>query len=342
MNPAIINLAAFTALVLIIWLVSKLVATRNVFTGKSRQQKTLTEDILKQLYHVEQSKRTATITDLSGALQVKRSKILPIVEATTASGLLHSTNEALYLTDTGREYALKIVRVHRLWEKYLAEKTGYQPSEWHFLAEKMEHKLEDEDIKKLSSSLGNPMFDPHGDPIPSAQGEISEVKWLPLPSYPTNKPGKIVHIEDEPDVIYQQILAKRIFVGSHILVQKSTASEVVISCEGQQHSFSPIVAANINIEELSAEESYEQDAQRLSTLESGEMAKVLGISQECRGANRRRLLDLGILPGTAIEVDLKSPLRDPIAYRVKNTSIALRNSLADLILINKTGGDDNS
>jgi DtxR family transcriptional regulator, Mn-dependent transcriptional regulator len=342
MNPAIINLGIFAALVLVTWLIIKLITTRNVFAGKSRQQKTLTEDILKQLYHVEQSKRTATITDLSGALQVKRSKILPIVEATTASGLLHSTNEALYLTDAGRAYALKIVRVHRLWEKYLAEKTGYQHSDWHYLAEKMEHKLKDDDINKLSSSLGNPMFDPHGDPIPSAQGEVSEVKWLPLPSFPVNTAGKIVHIEDEPGVIYQQILAKRIFVGSHIMVQHSSASEVIITCEGQKHSFSPIVAANINIEELSAEESYQQDAQRLSTLESGEMAVVLGISQECRGANRRRLLDLGILPGTTIEVDLKSPLRDPIAYRVKNTSIALRNSLADLILINKTTSHGNN
>jgi DtxR family Mn-dependent transcriptional regulator len=335
MNPAAINLLVFIALVLIAWLLIKLVTKRSVLDSKLHQQKTLTEDILKQLYHVEQSNRTATITDLSGALKIRRTKILPIVEATTASGLIHSTDEALHLTDIGREYALKIVRVHRLWEKYLAEKTGFQPSEWHYLAEKMEHKLNESDIDKLSKSLGNPMFDPHGDPIPSAQGEVSDVKWLPLPSYPINKPGKIVHIEDEPGVVYQQILAKRILIGSHIVVKKSSNSEIVISSEGENHYFSPIVAANINVAELSEEETFEENAVRLSSLASGEMAEVVGISQECRGANRRRLLDLGILPGTSIEVDLESPLRDPIAYRVRNTSIALRNSLADLILINK-------
>ena len=105
--------------------------------------------------------------------------------------------------------------------------------------------------------------------------------------------------------------------------------------EGENHYFSPIVAANINVSELSEEESFEENAVRLSSLASGEWAEVVGISQECRGANRRRLLDLGILPGTSIEVDLESPMKDPIAYRVRNTSIALRNSLADLILINK-------
>jgi len=336
MNPAAINLLAFVLLIGVIWLAVKLITKRNVLEGKVNQRKTITEDILKQLYHVAQSKRTATITDLSGALQIRRSKLLPLVEAITASGLIQSTGEALELTDSGREYALKIVRVHRLWEKYLAEKTGFQPSDWHYLAEKMEHKLNEDDIDKLSTSLGNPLFDPHGDPIPSAQGEVSEVKWVPLPTYPVNIPGKIVHIEDEPGVIYQQILAKRILIGSHIVVKKSTNSEVIISSEGEDHHFTPIVAANINVAALSKEETFEENAVRLSSLESGEVAEVIGISQECRGANRRSLLELGILPGTAIEVDIKSPMRDPIAYRVRNTSIALRNSLADLILINKT------
>ena len=336
MNPAALNLLIFIGLLLLIWPLFKLVTTRNILQGKLRQQKTLTEDILKQLYHVEQSKRTATLSDLSGALKIRRSKILPVVEAMTTSELIQLTDEALRLTLSGREYALKIVRVHRLWEKYLAERTGHQQSEWHYLAEKMEHKLDEADISRLSSTLGNPMFDPHGDPIPSEQGEVVPVKWMPLPSYPENKPGKIVHIEDEPGVVYQQILAKRIFIGSHIVVKKSSGSKVIIACEGQEHSFSPIVAANISVEPLSDEEEYEKNTIRLSSLESGEIAEVVGISQECRGANRRRLLDLGILPGTAIEVDLKSPLLDPIAYRVRNTSIALRNSLADLILINKT------
>ena len=190
MSPAAINLIGFALLVGIIWLVIKLITKRNVLEGKDHKQKTLTEDILKQLYHVQQSDRTATITDLSGALQIRRKKILPIVESITASGLIKSTGDVLALTNSGREYALKIVRVHRLWEKYLAEKTGFQHSDWHYLAEKMEHKLNEEDINKLSTSLGNPMFDPHGDPIPSAHGEISDVKWVPLPAYQINKIGR--------------------------------------------------------------------------------------------------------------------------------------------------------
>lgn len=342
MNPAAINLFLFIGFIIVGWAIYKLVLSRNLLHSKLQKQKTITEDILKQLYHVEQSNRTATISDLSGALKIRRSRILPIVVDMSKSKLIESTDEALHLSNTGREYALKIIRIHRLWEKYLAEKTGHQQAEWHYLAEKMEHKLDETEISKLSAELGNPMYDPHGDPIPTAQGEVVPIKWVPLPTYPQNTPGKIAHIEDEPGVIYQQILAKRIFVGSHIKIKSLNNSEIIITSEGQDHSFSPIVAANISIEPLNADEAYEENAVRLSSLALGETAKVLGISKECRGANRRRLLDLGILPGTSIEVDLRSPMRDPIAYKVRNTSIALRNSLADRILINKIDSDDNN
>jgi len=335
MKPQILYLLIFFGLAFVIMLVYKLISSNNVLHSKHKKQKTIIEDILKQLYHVEHSNRTATVSDLAGALEIGRRNILPVVVEMTASRLIQANDELLKLTNEGREYALKIIRVHRLWEKYLAEKTGHQQSDWHYLAEKMEHELDEEEINMLSSSLGNPMFDPHGDPIPSAAGKVAKVKWVPLPSYPENKPAKIVHIEDEPGVIYQQILAKRIFVGSHIKIKNSDNKEITIISEGQEHQFSPIIAANISVEPLNEDEVYEENAVRLSSLVKGEMAEVLGISKECRGANRRRLLDLGILPGTQIEVDLSSPIRDPIAYRVRNTSIALRNSLADRILINR-------
>ena len=335
MNPAVINLLVFFGIVLVIYLGYTLYQRSTLPLNAKKREKNLTEDILKQLFHVEHSERQATLSDLSGALKVRRRTILPVVEAATASGLLTMNDDILKLTPEGREYAVRIVRVHRLWEKYLAEKTGHNPSEWHYLAEKMEHKLDEKDIAELSSILGDPLFDPHGDPIPDNSGEMRDVKWKPLPSYPVNKPGKIVHIEDEPGVIYQQILDKKILIGSQFTITESSNNMVTFICEGQEHRFSSIVAANINVMPLDEEEVYEANAVRLSSLHEGENATIVGLSQECRGASRRRLLDLGILPGTGIEVDMQSPLRDPVAYRVRNTSIALRNELADFILINK-------
>ncbi len=336
MNPAILNLIAFAVLVIGGWLLVKALSTKNIMLSRVKKQKTITEDILKQLFHVQQSKRTATINSLSGALKIRRSKILPMIVQMTQAGLVETINDTIRLTEEGSSYGLKIIRTHRLWEKYLAEKTGHQAADWHYLAEKMEHQLTENETTALSNSLGNPLFDPHGDPIPTKEGDIAPVEWIPLPTYPVNTPGKIAHIEDEPGVVYQQILAKRILVGSHVKIMESGKNEIIISSEGQNHSFSPIVAANISIIPLNSDEVYEESAERLSSLKKNQEAEVIGISKECRGANRRRLLDLGILQGTKIQVDMESPLKDPIAYRVRNTSIALRNSLADLILIKKT------
>ena len=336
MNPALLNLLVFGGFVLLAWLAYRIFEKKDLLQSKIKKEKTLTEDILKQLFHVEESKSNATLDNLSGALQLKRKSIFPVVENMTKNGLVSLDNNRIELTEEGRTYALRIIRVHRLWEKYLAERTGHHASDWHSLAEKMEHKLSDEQTLQLESTLGNPMFDPHGDPIPNELGEISDIAWTPLPSYSLNNPGKIVHIEDEPEVIYRQILDKRLFVGSHIKLVERNSNEVKFLCEGVEHHFSSIVAANIHVAELNANEIFEENALRLSALTEGENAQVIGLSKECRGANRRRLLDLGILPGTAIEIDLKSPLKDPIAYRVRNTSIALRKSLSDLILINKS------
>ncbi|MEN8247997.1 MAG: metal-dependent transcriptional regulator [Bacteroidota bacterium] len=335
MSPAALNLIIFFSIVLVVGLALLLTGKRISIQGKFRKLEVLREDILKQLFHVENGKRTATISDLSGVLKISRTKLLPIIESMTSEGDINLEDDKLFLSEAGKEKALKIIRTHRLWEKYLAEKTGHEAEEWHYMAEQMEHKLDDNDLAKLTAILGDPLYDPHGDPIPSKEGQIIAVKWQPLPSFPVNQPGKIVHIEDEPAVVYEQILEKRIFIGSHIIITRSSANEIVFKCEGQEHKLSPIVAANINIEPLDEGELFEDNAIRLSALKTGESASIIGLSQECRGANRRRLLDLGLLPGTEVKVDMFSPMKDPVAYQIRNTSIALRNSLADLVLIKK-------
>ncbi|MBK9229766.1 MAG: hypothetical protein IPO15_02505 [Anaerolineae bacterium] len=65
-----------------------------------------------------------------------------------------------------------MVRAHRLWERYLADETGYQPLAWHELADQMEHRLTPAAANALAATLGNPTYDPHGDPIPSAEGDV--------------------------------------------------------------------------------------------------------------------------------------------------------------------------
>ncbi|MGJ5642904.1 FeoA domain-containing protein [Formosa sp. S-31] len=199
----------------------------------------------------------------------------------------------------------------------------------------MEHKLSQEETNVLATQLGNPVYDPHGDPIPSHAGDVLHIEGEHLNDLPVDAVGKIVHIEDEPVIIYKQILAENIHIGSHIRIVENNAQRVVFYAEGEEFKLAPEVAANITVEVLDTSENIEDDAVRLSALPENETAVILGISKECRGDARRRLLDLGFVKGAHIEVDLVSPLSNPKAYLIKGTSIALREDQAAKILIKK-------
>jgi len=179
------------------------------------------------------------------------------------------------------------------------------------------------------------MFDPHGDPIPNTSGMFREIEGEPLSSLSVNSIGRIVHIEDEPEVIYKQIVAENIHIGSIVRIEEKSNERIVFYAEGEEFVLAPIVAANITVAELKREPVEEEGSVRLSSLKEGEIGKIVGMSKECRGENRRRLLDLGFVRGTTIRIDLNSPMKNPVAYSVKGTSIALRNDQASKILIHK-------
>ncbi len=307
-----------------------------IIKNNTKQQgKTIMEDILKQLYHYENSGREATIINLTNALDFNNNLVLDVVNKMTINELISFKGETLKLTNTGRDYSLKIVRVHRLWEKYLAEKTGFDKAEWHDRAEVMEHQLNEEETDLLATQLGNPVYDPHGDPIPTTSGKIAEVKGEPLSKLSVNSVGKIIHIEDEPEVIYKQILAENIHIGAQVRIVENNRERIIFYSEGEEFKLAPIVAANLTVALLEKDVPVEENRVRLSSLLEGETATIVGISKESRGEGRRRLLDLGFVRGSQISVDLISPLRNPTAYLIKGTSIALRKDQALKILIKK-------
>lgn len=302
-------------------------------------EKVVIEDILKQLYHSENSGKEQNVNSLTGTLKFNNNLIIKVIEKMALNDLIEIDGDVLRLTSSGRDYALRIVRVHRLWEKYLAEKTGFDKLEWHERAELKEHELDYEATNLLARQLGNPMYDPHGDPIPTKSGEIKILDGEFLSTVPVNAVGRIVHIEDEPDVIYKQILAEKIYIGSQIRVVENNKQRIVFYSEGEEFVLAPIVAANITVDVFKKDEVIEENMIRLSSLQEDEKAYIIGISKESRGDSRRRLLDLGFVKGTEISVDLLSPMRNPTAYSVKGTSIALRRDQASKILIKKAVND---
>jgi len=308
------------------WLIRK--------TYKSTE-KIIIEDILKQLYHFENSGNKVDTRTLVRVLNFNNKSIVEAIKKMSINNLVYFDSDALKLTEQGKEYALRIVRVHRLWERYLADKTGYHKNEWHDRAELMEHKLNHDETNQLADQLGNPKYDPHGDPIPTKTGKIAEIKGVELPLLPIGSIARITHIEDEPEVIYKQILAENIHIGSLIKVAENNNTRIVFQSEGEEFKLAPIVASNLTVSPIEKQVVYEENLARLSGLKEHETAEIIGISRESRGESRRRLLDLGFVKGSKIKIDLLNPLGEPNAYLIKGTSIALRKDQASKILIKK-------
>lgn len=305
---------------------------KNMYKQKD---KTIIEDILKFLYHNQTSNNLTTTIDLTNALSSSNSLIIESLKKMMDNELILLENGSYKLTSHGNEYALQIIRAHRLWEKYLSEKTGFHKEEWHERAEKKEHELSKSEIDNLSNLLGNPKFDPHGDPIPTRKGKMMRKKGVLLSSLKENTIGRIIHIEDEPDIIYKQILAENIHLYSTIRIIENNQTRVVFHSEGEEFVLAPIVAGNITVSVLEKNEIEEENTARLSSLKLDEKAIIIGLSKECRGESRRRLLDLGFVKGAVVAIDLLNPLGDPKAYLIKGTTIALRKDQAHKILINK-------
>lgn len=298
-------------------------------------EKIVIEDILKQLYHFENSGNKVDTKTLVQVLKFNNNQIIDVIKKMTINDLIYFEKDVLKLTEKGRDYALRIVRVHRLWERFLADKTGFDKKEWHDRAEMMEHKLSHDETETLAAHLGNPKFDPHGDPIPTKTGKMAKVSGLELPLLPVNTIGRITHIEDEPEIIYKQILAENIHIGSIIRIVENNAKRIVFQSEGEEFVLAPVVAANLTVAAIEQEIVLEDNIARLSSLKENETAKIIGISRESRGESRRRLLDLGFVKTAHIKIDLMNPLGEPHAYLIKGTSIALRKDQAAKILIKK-------
>ena len=113
------------------------------------------------------STRAASVTDMLRKLADK--------------GLInYKKYQGVTLTESGEKVAISVIRKHRLWEVFLVEKLGFGWDEVHDIAEELEHIQSDILVEKLDAFLGHPRFDPHGDPIPDAKGNLQDPDYRAL------------------------------------------------------------------------------------------------------------------------------------------------------------------
>ena len=150
------------------------------------------EDYLKAIYQLSSGGQPASTSQIAELLDVAPPSVSGMIKRLSEQGLLdHARYRGVCLTAAGRRAALRMVRRHRILEAYLVDRLGYSWDTVHEEAETLEHAVSDRLIERMAQALGNPLFDPHGDPIPDAQGNIEELIYTPLSEIPKGETVEI-------------------------------------------------------------------------------------------------------------------------------------------------------
>jgi len=207
------------------------------------------ENYLKTIYNLSSDNR-AVVSNLKLAqkLNIKPSSV------TESLRKLHELKYVIYeksygtrLTTAGAKMALNIVRRHRIWETYLAKELGFGWDEVHEIAEELEHVQNDKLIKKLSEILGNPNYDPHGDPIPDEKGKFKKANFLNLSEVKAGNRYKVMGVLDHSPVFLKYLEKNKLIIGAELYIKsiEEFDGSMVIQCGSKDMIISPKVSENI-------------------------------------------------------------------------------------------------
>lgn len=207
------------------------------------------ENYIKAIFRLQQQEGLVTTNELSAELKTKPASVTDMMKKLKTKKMIHyQPYQGFRLTPEGNKVALGIVRRHRLWEYFLAEKLKFTWDEVHEVAEDLEHITNAKLINKLDEYLGFPRVDPHGDPIPDANGKIEFSRKICLTEMPLNRPATVCSVSDHSSKILELLEHKNIAIGTRLEVKRvfdfDESMEVRI---GRQSSFtiSKQLAANI-------------------------------------------------------------------------------------------------
>ncbi|CAN5869425.1 metal-dependent transcriptional regulator [soil metagenome] len=205
------------------------------------QHETLTrsvEDYLKAIYRLSPQGRAASTSEIAQRLELSPASVSGMVKRLSEQGLLeHVPYKGVQLTADGRRAALRMLRRHRLIEAYLVAFLGYTWDTVHEEAERLEHAVSDTMVERMAAVLGNPAVDPHGDPIPTSDGDIHETAGIPLSEVPAGARVEVRQVEEsQPDRLrYIASLGLRPGVRFTVVDRQPFRGPITIEVAGRTH-----------------------------------------------------------------------------------------------------------
>jgi len=212
------------------------------------------ENYLKAIYNLDkQGLAKITPTAISESLGNNPASVVDMLKKLVDKKLLqYEKSKGVKLTHAGQNVAISIVRKHRLWEAFLLEKLGYGWDEVHDIAEQLEHVYHPELADRLDKYLGFPKYDPHGDPIPKANGESAVSYKTLLAEIEENKQCRVVAVKDTSTPFLQYLRKLNIGIGTSISVIEKIPFDgsLTISINNElQQTVSRLFADNLLVEE---------------------------------------------------------------------------------------------
>jgi len=198
------------------------------------------ENYIKAIYHL-QKEGTVTTNELAAELSTRPASVTDMMKKLRTKKLVHyEAYKGFRLTPEGRKLALIIIRRHRLWEFFLAEKLKFSWDEVHAVAEDLEHVSSKKLIDKLDEFLGFPRYDPHGDPIPDANGKIETSKQVCLIDLPLNKTAVVCYVSDQSTEMLELLSHKKIGIGTRLEIKKKFSFDQSLEIKLRQQSATTI------------------------------------------------------------------------------------------------------
>ncbi|HEX8563870.1 MAG TPA: metal-dependent transcriptional regulator [Flavobacterium sp.] len=212
------------------------------------------ENYLKAIYHLSLFQKKGVNTNaIAKMLDTKASSVTDMIKKLAEKHFIeHQKYQGVLLTDKGLMAAKMIVRKHRLWEVFLVEKLGFPWDEVHDLAEELEHIKSEKLIDRLDAFLSFPRRDPHGDPIPDANGELQKMDNRLLSELESNQKSICVGVKDTSSEFLKYLDKQQIALGSEfeILEKENFDSSLRIRVNGSEISISNKIASNLYIKTI--------------------------------------------------------------------------------------------
>lgn len=183
-------------------------------------QSTAEENYIKAIYKLSNGGAdVVSTTGLSDALQTKPASVSDMLRKLSNKDLVDYVKyHGVQLTESGRRVALKIIRKHRLWEVFLVQKLHFTWDEVHEVAEQMEHVKSELLVQRLDAFLEHPRVDPHGDPIPTEDGDLPAVNQIALARLDVYQAGAVCRVKDSQPTFLQYLNRVGIQIGSQLKV----------------------------------------------------------------------------------------------------------------------------